>query len=88
MSLALFWLCKFGLAQICEDSLKNMDNKSFKKQRKTASSSYPPRNWSRMREQNPHSRICAGVWVLCLQKREAITNMKDKERFREVYGKP
>ena len=45
-------------------------------------------NWSRMREQNPHSRICAGVWVLCLQKREAITNMKDKERFREVYGKP
>lgn len=44
MSLALFWLCKFGLAQICEDFLKNMDNKSFKKQRKTASSSYPPRS--------------------------------------------
>lgn len=35
---------KFGLAQIREHFLKNTDNKSAKNQRKTASSSYPPRS--------------------------------------------
>ena len=31
--------------------LKNMDNKSFKKQRKTASSSYPPRSLNKLQVQ-------------------------------------
>lgn len=39
------WLAlKFGLAQMCEHFLKNVDNKFVENQRETASSSYPPRN--------------------------------------------
>ena len=41
---ALFWLWKFGLAQIWDCFLKNMDNKSIENQRKVASSNYPPRS--------------------------------------------